>query len=440
MRFSFLNSVAIILFIAFLSGCKKEIVPKRYRPRNEHGLYSQSLRQANLLESALGQDWLKSSQKSLENAIKIETPYQEAFFLDPAKAESMGYRFSVKRGQKIGVKAKMLHADSLKLFIDLYRVNDDSLKYYQLVASADSTSQQLEFEPRRDADYILRLQPELLRGGRIDVIIQKIPSFSFPVAGRSSRAIESYFGDPRDEGKREHHGVDIFARRHTPIIAPTRAYVKSVATRGIGGNIIWLRDAKGHHLYFAHLQKQFAREHTYVNPGDTIGTVGNTGNAARTPTHLHFGIYKRGPIDPIYFIKETNITLPAISANLELLGNWVRTKEKSYLNHPNHLDAPIDTMELYQPMKVIGVVESSYRVVLPTGLIGYINESEIEPAAEPILNQLSLEPSPLLLSPSQNSVTKANLPAGEALSILAKHESYWFVRTSVGQFGWILAL
>ncbi len=439
-RFGFLTSVAIgILLIVYMRSCRQEIVPERYRPRNEHETYKQSLRQANILESALGQEWLKSSRQSLENPFTVNPPHKEAFFLDPAKAESMGYRFSVKRGQKIEVKVVMLQTDSMKIFIDLYRVNNDSLKYYQHVASADSSHYQLAFEPRKDADYILRLQPELLRGGRFNITIQKVPSYSFPVAGRSSKSIWSYFGAPRDDGKRDHHGVDIFAKRHTPIIAPVRAYVRSVTTRSMGGNIIWLRDSRGHNLYFAHLQTQLVNPRTYVNAGDTIGTVGNTGNAKSTPTHLHFGIYRGGPIDPINFIRETNTIMPNITAGLEVLGYWVRTKENTYLKE-NDLAVHIDTLEEYQPMKVIGVVQSSYRVALPNGLIGYINESEIEPTTEPILKQFAAEPYSLLVSPSQNSITKAKLTTGEALSILAMHERYWLVRTSIGQFGWVQVL
>ena len=129
--------------------------------------------------------------------------------------------------------------------------------------------------------------------------------------------------------------------------------------------------------------------------------------------------------------------MPDISASVESLGNWVRTKNKSYLNYPYHPTAHIDTLKSYQPMKVIGVVQSSYRVVLPNGLIGYINESEIEPASEPISNELTIAPYNLLHAPHKNSITKANLATGETLSILAMHENYWFVRTSIGQFGWV---
>lgn len=440
MRFDFLKLIFVLSPLVFIAGCTKEIVPEPYRPRNEHDAYRHSLEQVNLHESALGQDWLKSSRRALDQAIEVETPHNEAFYLDPSKAESVGYRFSVKRGQKIQVKVSVLQSDSMRIFIDLYRVDNDSLKYRPHVASADSAHHQLAFEPRRDADYILRLQPELLRGGRFSVSIQKVPSFTFPVSGKTSKAIGSYFGDPRDGGKRDHHGVDIFAKRHTPIIAPTRAYVRSVATRGLGGKVVWLRDSKGHHLYFAHLQKQIAKTNTYVNPGDTIGTVGNTGNAKNTPPHLHFGIYKYGPIDPINYIKETNVILPEFTANIEPLGHWVRTKESTYLKNQIHRSATLDTLEVYQPMKVIGVVQSSYRVALPNGLIGYIESSEIEPTAEPIINQQVHEPYTLLISPNENAITKANLSAGDTLSILAKQESYWYVRTQVGQLGWIPAL
>ena len=156
--------------------------------------------------------------------------------------------------------------------------------------------------------------------------------------------------------------------------------------------MVWLRDSKGHSIYFAHLQKQIAKSRTYVNPGDTIGTVGNTGNAKNTPTHLHFGIYRRGPIDPINFIKETNTELPNITANLESLGNWGRTKKTTFLRYPEVSAAVIDTLAEHQPMKVIGAVKSSYRVELPNGAIGYIEASNIESTLEPIASRTALAP------------------------------------------------
>jgi len=165
----------------------------------------------------------------------------------------------------------------------------------------------LEFEPRRDSYYALRLQPELLRGGKFKVLIREVPSIGFPVKGKTSRSISSFFGDPRDGGTREHHGVDIFAARHTPVLAPSYASVTRVGEGKIGGRYVWLYDSKrSMYLYFAHLETREVERGEQVKAGQLIGTVGNTGNAKSTPPHLHFGIYSNGPIDPFHFIAETD--------------------------------------------------------------------------------------------------------------------------------------
>ncbi len=62
--------------------------------------------------------------------------------------------------------------------------------------------------------------------------------------------------------------------------------------KGLGGKQVWLRDTKrGQSLYYAHLDS-IAKTSGSVKTGDTLGFVGNTGNARTTPPHLHFGIYK----------------------------------------------------------------------------------------------------------------------------------------------------
>ena len=48
-------------------------------------------------------------------------------------------------------------------------------------------------------------------------------------------------------------------------------------------------------FYYAHLDRWVGglREGMVVSRGDTIGYVGNTGNALTTPPHLHFQIVSR---------------------------------------------------------------------------------------------------------------------------------------------------
>ena len=43
---------------------------------------------------------------------------------------------------------------------------------------------QLEFEAERDGTFVLRLQPELLRGGRFTITEQMTATLAFPIEGR----------------------------------------------------------------------------------------------------------------------------------------------------------------------------------------------------------------------------------------------------------------
>jgi murein DD-endopeptidase MepM/ murein hydrolase activator NlpD len=131
-------------------------------------------------------------------------------------------------------------------------------------------------------------------------------ALTFPVSGVGSSAVRSFFRDPRDNNTREHHGIDIFAPRNTPVLAASDGVVSSVGTNRLGGNVVWIWDPeRGQSHYYAHLEAQAVSVGERVNAGDVVGYVGNTGNARTTPPHLHFGIYSRGegPIDPLPFVR-----------------------------------------------------------------------------------------------------------------------------------------
>ena len=79
--------------------------------------------------------------------------------------------------------------------------------------------------------------------------------------------------------------------------------------KGIGGKQVWLCDNDfGSSLYYAHLDVIKAEIGIRVNAGDTLGFVGNTGNAKFTPAHLHFGIYRNyGAVNPLPFVHENEM-------------------------------------------------------------------------------------------------------------------------------------
>lgn len=111
------------------------------------------------------------------------------------------------------------------------------------------------------------------------------------------------WGFPRSGG-RTHEGLDIFAARGTPIVAMFKGTVKEVRAvdSGLGGRVVSYWVAPGEYWYHAHLDTVAPglAVGDPVEPGQVIGTVGNTGNARTTPPHLHIGNYAGGVARPPY--------------------------------------------------------------------------------------------------------------------------------------------
>ncbi|HEX6206870.1 MAG TPA: peptidoglycan DD-metalloendopeptidase family protein [Actinomycetota bacterium] len=110
------------------------------------------------------------------------------------------------------------------------------------------------------------------------------------------------FGFPRSGG-RTHQGNDIFAPEGTPIRAPF-AGVADEGNDGLGGIAVFVRAPDGTYVYNAHLSRHAGVDGKQVKPGDLIGYVGNTGNAAGTPPHDHFQLSPGGgsPVNPYPFL------------------------------------------------------------------------------------------------------------------------------------------
>ena len=87
-----------------------------------------------------------------------------------------------------------------------------------------------------------------------------------------------------------HKGVDIFAKKGTPIKASTYGLVLAIGELGNGGKLVLILGPKWRLHYYAHLNEIKTKAFSFVSHNSIIGTVGNTGNAATTPSHLHYGI------------------------------------------------------------------------------------------------------------------------------------------------------
>jgi murein DD-endopeptidase MepM/ murein hydrolase activator NlpD len=307
-----------------------------------------------------GRQWINASKNSLESPHVIELPYAHAGYFPAEKARALSLEFKAKQGEKIIIDVAKKNTGNFILYADLFRRQGDDIAH---IESSDTSQTQLSFDANETGTYLLRLQPELFRSAEYDLSVSIAPSLGFPVTGSKAKT-GSFWGADRDGGLRKHEGIDIFAPRLTPAIAAADGYVTGVNDGGLGGKTVWMKvNDKNIHLYYAHLDKQLVEDGQQVKKGDTLGLVGNTGNAKHTPSHLHFGIYTyNGPIDPWPFVNKTIKTAPTVKAkDLDLhlqVKNIAATKSKKDIT-------PIND-ELLVPL---AITANSYIAEQPDGKI-----------------------------------------------------------------------
>ena len=359
------------LSVLLLNACDQvDQIQNELRDLTPHEAYMESLRAVKLSETALGTQWARAAVRSLRDAPTITLPFEEEGFLFAETPEARSYRLELRRGQRLSIDANLDGGDQFRVFIDVYRMPEDASQSPLPVLSSESRSESLEYVSTRQAEYVVRLQPELLRGGRYRIALRVDGSMAFPVEQRDTRAILSFFGDDRDAGRRSHRGVDIFAPRGTPVLSATDGRVYRVETTAIGGKVVWVRDSdESQRVYYAHLDSQVARTGMDVERGTLLGFVGNTGNARTTPPHLHFAVYasRRGAVDPFYYLFEPPQALPDASAPLEHLGAWTRTVSAGIRlrTGPSSRAEIVAELEESTPLRVLAASGSWYRVRLP---------------------------------------------------------------------------
>jgi murein DD-endopeptidase MepM/ murein hydrolase activator NlpD len=106
---------------------------------------------------------------------------------------------------------------------------------------------------------------------------------------------------PLSGAGRMHQGLDISNRIGTPVRAPARGTVTFSAMDGAYGLCIVIDHGNGIATRYGHLSKSSVKVGDYVQRGDVIGLVGNTGRS--TGPHLHYEVHVRGvPVNPMRYI------------------------------------------------------------------------------------------------------------------------------------------
>lgn len=141
--------------------------------------------------------------------------------------------------------------------------------------------------------------------GRLEALVEHLESQTTRLAHTPSISpakgwVTSEFGYRKSPftGRREfHRGIDIAARKGTPILSAAEGRVRFAGSdRGLG-KVVILKHGYGIETFYGHLDQVDVKSGQRVKRGDRIGLMGSTGRS--TGPHLHYQINVNGePASP----------------------------------------------------------------------------------------------------------------------------------------------
>jgi len=423
----------LMMLLALLASCgKPQTLAALFQKTTPHDDYARALDRAGLREAALGRQWQQAADQALRDSLTVTLPVLETGYFRPEQPTAASYRYAVRAGELVHVRLTLAPGPVLapRVFVDAFALPPGQKPELLKWTATDTTaagSYDYSYQATDDARHLLRVQPELLAAGRYTLRLWRGPGLGlFPVKGRTDQAIGSFWGNARDGGARRHEGVDIFAPRGTPAVAATDGYITRTGETKLGGRVVWLADAQGQHLYYAHLDKQLVQPGQRVRAGDTLGLVGNTGNARTTAPHLHFGIYRagRGAVDPWPFLHRED-PIPTPLAGPDRRGEWVRPRPAQATRQ---LPATL-------PLLVLGQRANWLRVELPNGQLRYVAARTVA-LAQPLRQVVLAAAHEIQAEPTASAPALAMWPLRTPVAVLGESAGYALLRGPAGQQGW----
>ncbi len=329
--------------------------------------------------------WNNAFEKAKKDSLQILLPYSESGIFPGILEDSTegnlnvySYNIQLREGERITVEVEKA-VDSALVFIDFFKMENDSITSKKPLKSAENGMCELTKEISKSGYYKIIVQPQLNVKSSFILKIYAQPMYGFPVSGHGNKAIQSFWADPRDSGSRSHEGVDIFAPKGTPLLAVTNGIIGFTGDKGLGGKQVWLQDGIfGKSIYYAHLDSIAVSTGKRVKLGDTLGFVGNSGNARTTEPHLHFGIYKSGagPVNPLPYIKITEIQ--TVESNINSIQGIVSQKNVPLQKAPIPGFDKFSTLKKNDTLFILGKSENWFHVQSPSGLKGFVEDRQLK--------------------------------------------------------------
>lgn len=159
----------------------------------------------------------------------------------------------------------------------------------------------------------LKPLPEMTLQKRIDIasldtakrhrILQMIPN-GYPVAYKGVTSRYGWRTHPTLKKREFHPGIDLKAKRNTPVYAPADGIVEFAGThRKSGyGKLLILNHNYGFRTFYGHLNRVKVKRGDIIRKGDLIALSGNTGLS--NGPHLHYEVrYLQMTLNPTNFLK-----------------------------------------------------------------------------------------------------------------------------------------
>ncbi len=214
----------------------------------------------------------------------------------PAERKAKKAYFVIPYGFR-GVVSITLYEDSKRKCLKLVRLRSKRYPVSRIRVKERKLTPKLIERIRRERELLGKIFSEVTaRKFKVGKLLPPLKRISISTPFGAKRILN---------GKKKyiHWGIDLRARRGTPVRASLSGKVVLARELYYTGKTVVIDHGCGIHTLYAHLSKLLVREGELVKRGKVIGKVGSTGRS--TGPHLHFGVYVNGVrADPVLVMKE----------------------------------------------------------------------------------------------------------------------------------------
>lgn len=360
-----------IVITAILTSCDGLKMSKNIFETSERAKYERRFSGADSIMT----HWKNNFSSATNNQLTVKDRFVAVVAVNHSDIPALGYSLELKKGDLLIVETVKDNLQS-RIFVDITDVSTSDRKSQSEVI----TNQKITKFVENSGWHKVVVQPEIEYEGTFQLKIYTQPSLAFPVAGKGNRDVQSFWGASRDGGGRSHEGIDIFASKGTPVVAIADGVITRTGNQGLGGKQVWLRDSNlGNSYYYAHLDSILTQSGKRVSIGDTLGWVGNTGNAAGGSPHLHFGIYTAGgAVDPYPYVRKRAVpNTSAVSAATIISEKNIRSGS-NLRTGPGTQYSVLTNISIKTKCKILSVNGLWYHVKTNDGVEGFIISDRLE--------------------------------------------------------------